>query len=125
MNNNDFKALKKLWYAKLKASGFRDIEYEDGSIESPVPRLLRSRMFQKESIEIIEDYYVMCVCFLDNYNFETQRHKAIWEYYTEGLSVRQISAILCKAKLKGCSRSNVGHIIKKYTTIMKKMYLST
>lgn len=115
--------LKDLWYQKLKETGFKDIENENGVIEDDgIPRSVN---FQDEmQRQIVQDYYSMATCFLNAYKFESELEKVMWEYHTNGLPIRDIVKLINNTKVKTVSRTVVGEIIYKLTKVMKAMYLS-
>jgi hypothetical protein len=120
---DDFKKLKAKWYKKLKdETDFVDIEYEDGSMTSCLPRSPRNKIPYQQ--ELIRDYYYMCYHFLNEHDFTTELEKVIWEYHTEGISVRDIVVVLKKIKIK-TDKTTVGEIVKKLGDIMKSRYLQT
>lgn len=65
----------------------------------------------------------MATKFLNDYKFETNRERIIWEYHTEGISVRDIVKLLKKARLKRVYRRIVWETISKLENTMKKMYM--
>lgn len=120
----DFDRLKDFWYKRLEDDGFVDIEHNDGSINSSSPA--RSTRNQTPDLrQVIQDYYSMSYHFLNEYKFSNELEKIMWEYHTEGLSVRAISKILKDTKVAKTSKTKVGEIIKKLEDIMKRLYLST
>jgi hypothetical protein len=119
---DNFSKLKAEWYKKLKLQGFNDIEYEDGSIACSVPTGYRNKVVYQQ--EIVRDYYYMCYHFLHEHQFETQLHKIIWEYHTDGMSIRNIAETLKKAKIKVLNKSQIDRIVRKLVKIMKSRYLS-
>lgn len=115
-----FDKLKDRWYKKLKKSGFRDIEYKDGTRERGGPYLKNKTQTQ---IEAIEAYYTMARHFLIEYTFPREIDKVIWEYYSEGLSYRDIEETLKKAKVKNLKKSQIKNIITALEKKMKEKYL--
>ena len=118
------RALKKHWYKKLKDSGFDDIEYAGGTMRIGHPR--RTAIWDPFLRECTEEYYAMCTNFLNEYKFKNNLERAIWEYYSNGLSVREISVILKGLKTKrkiGKSHDSVWRLIKDLESKMKKKYL--
>lgn len=89
------KQLQREWYAKLKDSGFDDIEYEGHSIKEWSSRFQRKTKLQgKDSIEAIEEYHRLAEHFLNDYDFASELEKVIWEYHANGLHHGEISKIL-------------------------------
>lgn len=114
--------LKKIWYKKLKESGFRDIEYDN-------PLLLIERGYPNSADykdaflrDATEAYYRMCLHFLNAHEFQNPIEKTMWEYHSEGLGVRAITTTLAKINIK-TNRTAVWLIIKKHQKIMKQLYL--
>ncbi len=120
------KSLQKTWYKKLKDSGFKDIEYKAGiveytnGLERGAPNLANMHPTQ---YQIIEHYYSMARSFLIDHEFSNEVEKTIWEYYSEGLSVRDISTTLNKSKIHK-PKSTVFDIVKRLEKIMKQRYLA-
>lgn len=118
----ELQLLTDTWYKRLAAEGFKDIENRGGSLNSASPRSFRSKdPIQRQAIE---DYYSICYQFLIEYKFTTEIEKVMWEYHTNGISIRNISKILTGAKVKKISKTSVGEIIRNLEITMKNMYLS-
>ncbi len=120
-----FKQLQKKWYAKLKDTGFNDIEYKGDYIESAVPKPLRGKgtatVPDKFYQSLTEEYYTLCSQFLNDFKFERPFDKRVWELHTEGFSIREIATSL---KTKKRRKSTIWTIVKKLETEMKRRYLS-
>lgn len=135
--NKEFTALEKVWYAKLKASGFKDIE--DTSWESPSHRLLRewhgSLFSRKEKMlerEYREGYQAQIETLLHHENFreicalvtKARGHGThakrvyeddaakIWELHAEGKTELEIGQIL------KIPRSTVHGVLVRFTKWM-------
>lgn len=120
---NKYSTLKKEWYAKLKESGFTDIEDKTGSVGRGAPRITDKSPLQ---IEVIQYYYHLCSTFLAEYDFNTELEKTIWSYYCEGLHARDIEKILKNAGIKeGTHYVTIWKIIKRFEKLMKAQYLTT
>lgn len=114
---------QEIWYAKLKAEGFKDLESaydQDG--------LLKNR-FKKDQHDLpavvkdaIESYYRMAYHFLNEYKFETQLDRVIWGYHADGISVRKITKLLGDVSVQ-TSKSTIGLKIKHLRNVMKSIYL--
>lgn len=124
---SEFKKLKELWYKKLRDSGFTDIEYSNESLKT----VKRSDHFTRKraqtqygGFERKRDYYYLANHFLNEHAFEKELHKVIWEYHTNGISIRKITDLLTGTKIIKINRTTVWAIIKNLKTIMNKMYLS-
>ena len=122
-NRKEFDKLKEIWYAKLRESGFNDIE--DKSNTSCRKNKIYGRPDSRTpfQLEIIGHYYSMASSFVHDHNFDDELDKTIWIYHSEGLSVREISDVLIKAGVK-YKKSSVHNIIQKLEDLMKKKYLS-
>jgi len=125
MNNKktELNKLQAKWYKKLKATGFDELEYKDGSIKSCAPpsarKTHRAFIFQQST----QEYYYMATHFLNDYKFESTKERNIWEYHANGLSVRSISRIFNKLKFtEGYGKSTIFNIIKRLEADMYKLY---
>lgn len=121
MDNQDFKKLKAEWDAKLKASGFDDIEYGNGD-------LLKHSSSNRTSHhdggpwEPKAEYYRLAHYFLNEFKFKTRLEEIVWTYHSEGISVRNIVITLNKVRRKKVVRMTVWRIIERLRTQMKKLY---
>lgn len=122
MSKDNFTALQAEWYKKLADSGYEDIEYKDGSIRSCSPRSTRAK--DPSLRQATQEYYYMSYHFLNEYKFETELEKVIWEYHTEGISVRSICKLLSDTEVAKMSRWAVWDTIRRLETEMKRRYLS-
>lgn len=117
------KDLQKLWYKKLKDSGFEDIEDENNEL-----KVWSSAFRRKKSLvswEAKESYYHMANKFLNEYQFENSLDKIVWEYHSNAISMRDISDLLIKTKVKkNFNRTYVWRILARLQDSMKKMYLN-
>ena len=94
--NKEFIALQKLWYNKLKKSGFQDIERMHptlGSLTSHkvsmyVTQDYISKCFMKDPS--VEGYYRLSRHYLEHGSFKSSLDKRIWELFSEGLTGRDI-----------------------------------
>lgn len=103
------KQLQKVWYAKLKKSGFDDIEQAN----DPDEMLKRwdSHYFRRSvndhQFESTQEYYYMATQWVELYNFKNARHKKMWTKYANGDTLRDI------AKKHRCAHSTAYGIIDK------------
>lgn len=111
--------LQRLWYRKLKDSGFKDIEHSSGALDRSYTKSKRTQV----EIEVIQYYYSMASALLNDHKFVDPIEKTIWEYYSEGMSAREISEVLEQAGVKKKRHVTVSKIIKRLETIMKVKYL--
>jgi hypothetical protein len=116
--DKSFKKLQDKWYAKLKKSGFKDIEHDEDTLTE-----YSSVYFKKHTYdEMVEKqrYHDMANSFLEQYKFETEKDKLIWDYHTNGLSVRDIADLLKKVKLRA-NRNSVAQDIRRLKAKMFDM----
>jgi hypothetical protein len=118
----EYERIRDVWYKKLKDEGFEDIEHADGSINSGMPRSFGWN--DADLRQLTQDYYCMANHFLNEYEFESELEKTMWDYHTNGLSIRNITKILNDAKVTETNRIRVWKTIKKLEDIMKSLYLS-
>ena len=124
MNPKDnFKELQKQWYKKLKDEGFQDIEASNAEM---FPRPGRSHVSDDspDKILAIMEYYSMARSFLIDHEFKSEKHKTIWEYHSEGMSVREISLVMKPLELPGTDKSTIHQTIKSLEKLMKARYLA-
>ena len=113
--------LKKIWERKLKKSGFEDIETKNGTLANTTHsggNLDKRRVTWQSQ----EEYYRLARYFLNDYMFKKPVHRVIWEYHSEGISVRDIVKLLNKVRRKKTDRQTVWELIDECATEMKKMY---
>lgn len=118
----DLKKLKAEWYAKLKAEGFNDIEYEGGDLLKGGSSRIDVSDHAGGPWEHKAEYYRLAYHFLHEYDFKTELDKTIWTYHAEGISVRNISWTLQKVGIKKMSRHPVWQVVNRLQTEMKKKY---
>jgi len=117
------KQLTKTWYKKLADSGFVDIEYPGGEMRRTIPASIEDK--DPLLIQSIQEYYSLSSKFLNDYNFPNEIERIIWTYHTEGISVRDISMLLKKAKVLKKNKNIIWDIVRKLEAEMKKMYKVT
>lgn len=89
-----FKAQQKLWYGKLAAEGFDDIEFIDhntgvGQGSRYIKRPDAARM--KHSTPKSFEWYRLCAAYLQhNHYWARPADKLIWQMYTDGHTYREI-----------------------------------
>ncbi len=121
----DFKALKAKWDKKLADSGFEDIETANGDLKRHTAYGSRGLGYHGQiGWDAKVSYYTMAEHFLNDYRFDTNMDKVIWEYHANGISVREIAQLLQDLKLVDTiSRGTVHNILKKLTKSMYAMYV--
>jgi hypothetical protein len=130
MSSSDYQKLKKVWYKKLAKSGFHDIESPNGQIKSGTSNWkFNSAWTTAYSQHAKRDYYYATQQFLNTHAFESELHRVIWEYHSEGASIRKIVKLLKNAgykkyyrqsrKYRPMDKMKVWKIVDKYRKIMK------
>ena len=125
--------LKKVWYKKLRDSGFTDIEEEDGKLKRyssdflklPTPdsrkySLLSDNLKQemiKNNFEYTVKYYDMAEQFLSSHKFRRVYERLIWKMHSEGISEQVISNELI-GKFPELIRRRVHDIVASLRNIM-------
>lgn len=92
-NDAKFKKLEKIWYDKLKAEGFEDIEnihQEERRLKEWDFNFFRNQ-FVAVKYETTIKYYEQGRQILNSYEFKTEIHKKIWELHCEGIAERKIA----------------------------------
>jgi hypothetical protein len=116
----DLKTLQKIWYKKLKNTGFVDIE--DTNSPKEFLKTWHSSYFisryTPETFERKEAYYRLCSHFLWDYEFESNLEREIWRLHSEGMSLRDIAQSLRSKRIK-LNKDNVNKIIIKLIKIMR------
>lgn len=116
-------SLKKLqaeWYKKLKNEGFVDIEQDEDTLKTWASSDFTEKTRQASTLYSQRaEYYYMANHFLNKYAFEDDKERIVWEYHSNGISIRNIAKILTKNGLKA-SRDTIWRTIK---TLKKEMLL--
>ena len=85
-----YRDLERLWYNKLKESGFDDIEDSRG--ERPL-KSWHSTLFQNygsEQFRAKQLYFECARALIHTHKISTQIEKRIWALHSEGVSIREI-----------------------------------
>ncbi len=115
----EFKALEAKWDAKLKKSGFEDIEQrEDGNLKVWHSLFFKVRCKGNVSQQSKEEYYRLAGQFLNDYAFENETDRRIWELHSNGDGVRTIAATISKRKRNKTSKSVVNSVIRRLAAEM-------
>lgn len=121
----DYERIKDVWYDKLKKSGFKDIEHSDESMNSGRPRVFRGASAKAPvELQAIQDYYCMSYYFLNEYPFDSELDKVMWEYHSNGIAIRGIVKLINATQVEKTNRIRVWKTIQKLENIMKGLYLS-
>ncbi len=126
--HSKLRPLQKEWYAKLKEDGFVDIEEDPVNFNNAYLKHVKRKTYQNNETyrEAIKEYYYICYQFLHEYPFETEVHRAIWEAYADGATMREIANLLnSDPSKKGYKKSHVHNIVKALETLMRKRYINT
>jgi len=119
----EFQALRREWAAKLKESGFRDIEQVVDAKGTPGRLLLGPSpgdlLRRKESVGESEEYYRRARAHTWTMPRGPERH--IWELHSDGLSAARIERAL--KPHYGCSKKKIRRILREQKTAMlARMY---
>lgn len=96
----DFLKLQKLWYGKLKKSGFIDIEERGILKDYPGSRLLRDycrkkgNFYDTSRLEEKQNYFRFASQLLWTHSFRSSFEKRIFLLHSEGFSLREISKVI-------------------------------
>lgn len=122
MSKSNYAKLKKIWYGKLKKSGFKDIEVNENLFNNAAAFSKINAHGQHSDTwrKSKEEYYRMAEYFLNHYKFETTLDKVIWEYHVAGLGSTAIAPILNKIKIYRIvfTYSSVWSVINRLRRIM-------
>lgn len=111
----DFLALQNEWYAKLEASGFKDLEVRNYNTGEVMPLLNGNSLYhlgRRFCPETLRYYQRWSCYFVHNPNFTDQaKYREIVKLFCEGVSFRGIARMLEK-KYEGVSLERVHSYIK-------------
>lgn len=90
-NKAELAKLTKVWYKKLKKSGFEDIEQSDGKLKEW--HSFKFAVGGQNAIQIYAKtkFYDAAREMLTKHTFATARERKIWALYSEGESARGIA----------------------------------
>lgn len=114
--------LKKIWYARLKAEGFVDIESTKGIIKNPFTERIDRNGYSSIYRFAKAEYYRLAERFLNEYEFKTPLDKVMWEYHTNAISYRNIGITLDKVGITN-DGSIIGkdYVLKRIKPLIKEM----
>ena len=92
-----YRETQKIWYAKLKKGGFKDIEDQNGFLKEWDFNFFRNQ-FNSVEYEATLGYFAQAREILISYSFKNETHRKIWELHCEGLSERSIAFRIRKYK---------------------------
>lgn len=119
-SSQSYEKLKEVWYKKLERSGFEDIEKDEFNLKQYSSRFAEATVVRNWHAK--SEYYSMAGQFLNNYKFNSRLEKIIWEYHSNGISIRDIVKILKKVRVSQLKRARIHQILAKLVLEMKKMY---
>lgn len=118
--DNKTKKLQKIWYKKLKSSGFNDLEHADGTMNSS--SMVTHTWKTPLQIEVATAYYELANRFLNEYEFQSEIDRSIWEYHSNGISYRNIVKLLNKVNIR-LKKDSIWRKISSLRSKMKARYL--
>jgi 23S rRNA A2030 N6-methylase RlmJ len=121
LHSKEFKKLRDKWYKRLKDSGFVDIENKNGELLTSHADYFRYRqkMLGSTTFEVKEEYYRLARQFLSDHKFADKREMLIWEYHSEGKSIREIVRRL-KARGHTAYKDLVSNTVKELSQLMRE-----
>lgn len=113
--------LKKIWYDKLKDSGFVDIEtnHPKEYLKAWHAHYFQCRYTEVE-FSLKQEYFRKASIFFWDYDFESHTEQEIWRLHAEGFSLRDISELLKSGGIK-MNKDTVNKTILRLTAIMLSM----
>ena len=116
------KSLLKIWDAKLKASGFKDIEKRTKKGELTLnawdSHYFQAR-YEPDVFDIKQEYYYKARQFLHSYKFKSQTDKHIWEMHSDGFGLRVIAQSLVDSGIR-TNKDYVATIVKRLKKAMRE-----
>lgn len=97
--SDEYAKLKQLWYKKLKAAGFKDIEHPERDMLLQWESMYFQSRHTPQLFENAQSYFYMATHFLNNVRafratLDGRIRKEIWLLHTEGCPLRSIAAII-------------------------------
>ena len=93
----EFIDIQNEWYAKLRDSGFSDLEWLDkkSGRGQNTPFLRKPLVNFLQTFELsTQNHYILAQSFLTHGNFDTEVDRFLWFMYCEGFSYRQMLPVL-------------------------------
>lgn len=112
----DYDQVRAVWYEKLRQDGFVDIEQDENNLRVWSTEFTKSKFLNNWREK--EEYYYIATTFLNDYSFETELDRVIWEYHTNAISVRNIADTLNKTGIVQTDRNEIQRTITRLRTIM-------
>ena len=118
-NTSEFRKLQKEWYARLKDSGFIDIEHTTPGKQDEALLGFNSFVAKKRYKPEVAEYFRRCRHHLTNYRWRDRVDRQLFQWHTNGLSYRKIVRAF-NAKFK--DTKSIFYIHKRLTQLIKTMY---
>lgn len=115
-----YEKIREKWYAKLRASGFDDIEWSSKALGVSGPYLKGpNRVAYYRGLRYgIDEYYRLAGWYMhDNDEWPTEQERQMWAWHAEGVRNVEISSRI------GQSRASVSRTLKRHRERMKQMYV--
>lgn len=106
-----YKQLQREWDRRLAKEGFVDAEQRDGNLKTWSSDYYLNYPDETRR-EAYAGYFRLAGQFLYSYQFETTVDRLVWEYHSQGKSIREIPKLLWKQRIR-LKKSSVGVIIKR------------
>ena len=122
--------LKAKWYGKLgnfNGNDLGDIEKDEDYLKSYSSDTFRPKYINTQAggWQAKAEYYSLASKFLNEYKFEREIDKVIWEYHAEGLSIPDIVKTFTKLRFKKwANRNDITAVLKGLKVKMFDMYLA-
>lgn len=117
----EFKSLQKKWYKKLEKEEFKDVEQDEHRLKQWDSFNFSGR-YSSDLFVSKEKYYQLVGQFLHEHKFKTKREYAIWEYHSEGLTIRAIAEEIKRRRFKHNKVMTVYYVIQRLEKEMLNKY---
>jgi hypothetical protein len=114
---DDLKKLQREWRARLKDTGFRDIETDepDGPLRSWSSDFINQ--FDPLTFHQRSEYFRFANQFLHEHEFENEKDRYLWALHASGASLREIR------RRTGLTKDAAHRAIVRIRKILKKNYI--
>ncbi len=96
----ELRKLKAVWYKKLKAEGFKDLEDLDGNFKNYSYYAGKFQfLYKADPVKWAakEEYFRQCTVFLNEFTFRSPKQRKMWALHCEGVADVQIAKIMSNA----------------------------
>lgn len=118
-NISEFDKLKDFWYQKLKESGFDDIESDEYNLKTWSSQIAAQDSTYRHAKET---YYYLATQFLNDYKFKNSYERIVWEYHSNGISIRNIVKLLNEVRKEKTYRRAIHELLQRLRNAMKRKY---